>query len=74
MEMLQVFRWHAAVQDAERRLFDKVWNLQQCLVLTSQAQDYQMLTLSHSGWTEASADMTRFLNCNIKEGEKIPLF
>jgi hypothetical protein len=49
MEMLQVFGRHAAVQEAERRLFEKVQNLGQSLVSTSEAGDFQMLTLSHSG-------------------------
>jgi hypothetical protein len=74
MAMLQVFGRHAAVREAERRLFDKVQTLQQCQVLTCEARDYQMSTLSHSGWTEANADTTRFLNRNVKEVEKIHFF
>jgi hypothetical protein len=74
MEMLQVFGRHAAVQEAERRLFDKVQNLGQSLVLTSKAGDFQMSTLSHSGWMKASADTTWFLNCNVKEIKRIHFF
>jgi hypothetical protein len=33
-----------------------------------------MSTLSHSGWTEASADTTQFLNHNVKEVERIHFF
>jgi predicted GIY-YIG superfamily endonuclease len=74
MAMLQVFGRHAAVREAEGRLFEKVRRLGNCQVLTCAARDYQMSVQSHSGWTAATLETTRFLNRKVKEPDEIHFF
>lgn len=59
---------------SEQRLFERILADRRLHVIKCVAQDFQMSSLAHSGWVQATPQTTQFLNRNVKEVEVIHFF